>query len=507
MTNKARSDRASGILLHITSLPSRGGVGDFGPAAYAFADFLAEAKQRVWQVLPLSPTGYGHSPYSALSAFAGNPLLISLERLADDGWLQADDLQALPGPQAKADFELATRLKVPLIEKAANTFLERADDAARARLKEFREKSRFWLNDYVEYNVMQREKGGTSWHQWESPLAFRDPDAMLKWRVNHEHALEMECVVQFLFEEQWQALRRYCGERDIRVLGDVAIFVNYDSADVWAHPEKFQLDENLQPQFVAGVPPDYFSETGQRWGNALYKWEVLEAREFDWWVERVRRTLELYDMIRLDHFRGFEAYWAIPAAEPTAINGEWVKAPGAALFARLLEVFGKLPFLAEDLGVITPEVDALREQFHLPCMKVLQFGFSGRGAHSHLPHLFVPETVVYTGTHDNDTTLGWWRAGSTEVEKSEAQVYLQTISNEGEIIWAMVRAAARSVAKLCIFPMQDLLWLGSEARMNTPSLAGGNWQWRMNPSGPHPDVVKQLAHLMETTDRDGFVVE
>jgi 4-alpha-glucanotransferase len=317
----------------------------------------------------------------------------------------------------------------------------------------------------------------------------------------------VEYVTQFFFEEQWQALRRHCAERGIRIMGDVAIFVNYDSADVWTHPEIFQLDKLRQPIRVAGVPPDYFSETGQRWGNPLYDWDALTRRGFDWWVERTRRSLELYDLIRLDHFRGFEAFWSIPAAEPTAINGEWVKAPGAELFARLREVFGDLPFVAEDLGLITPEVDALREQFNMPCMRVLQFGFGNRGAHSHLPHRFTPRTVVYTGTHDNDTTLGWWRSGATEAERVALQAYLQPIQDEGEIIWAMLNAAARSVANLCIVPMQDLLWLGSEARMNTPSLPDGNWLWRMDPAGPHPDVIRQLAALMEISDRDGVEPE
>jgi 4-alpha-glucanotransferase len=507
MTSKAPLDRASGILMHITSLPSRGGVGDLGPAAYAFADFLAAARQRVWQVLPLAPTGYGNSPYAALSAFAGNPLLISLEQLTGEGWISGDDLKTSSAPQAKADFDLSKRLKLPLLEKAANAFLDGADEAAQARLKKFRERSKFWLDDYAAYNVLQRENSGASWHKWEQPLAFRETAALRAWKKKNARPLDVERVIQYFFEEQWQALRNYCKKRGIRIMGDVAIFVNYDSADVWTHPGNFQLDEERRPVRVAGVPPDYFSETGQRWGNPLYNWEALKARGFDWWVERVRRSLELYDLIRLDHFRGFEAYWSIPASEATAVRGEWVKAPGAALFSRLREVFGTLPFVAEDLGVITPEVDQLREQFKMPCMRVLQFGFGGRGAHSHLPHRFAPETVVYTGTHDNDTTLGWWRSGASENEKKEAQTYLQAINNEGEIIWAMVRAVARSVAKMCIIPMQDLLWLGSEARMNTPAQAEGNWMWRMNASGPHPDVTNHLAQLMETTDRDGVAAE
>jgi 4-alpha-glucanotransferase len=500
---QSHTDRASGILMHITSLPSLGGVGDFGPAAYAFADFLAAAKQRMWQVLPLAPTGFGHSPYAALSAFAGNPLLISIEQLVEQGWLGQEELQQLAGPQEKADFETATRVKLPLISKAANAFLDGADAAAQEKFKTFREQSKFWLEDYVTYNVLQREHNGAGWHQWPRPLAIREPAALRAWKKKNARALDVESAVQFFFQQQWQALRSYCAKLDIRMLGDVAIFVNYDSADVWRYPEIFDLDKNLLPVRVSGVPPDYFSETGQRWGNPLYRWDVLEKRGFDWWVERVRRSLELYDEVRLDHFRGFEAYWSIPADEPTAVNGKWVKAPGAELFTRLHEVFGRLPFVAEDLGLITPEVDALREQFSLPCMRVLQFGFGDRGSHIHLPHRFTPGTVAYTGTHDNDTILGWWRGGAGYEEKNALQTYLQPIQNEGEVVWAMVRAAARSVAKLCIIPMQDLLWLGTEARMNVPSMAEGNWLWRMNPSGPHPDVTRQMAHLMEITDRDG----
>jgi 4-alpha-glucanotransferase len=497
-------ERLSGVLLHVTSLPSYGGVGDFGPAAYAFVDFLALAKQRLWQVLPLSPTGYGSSPYSALSAFAGNPQLISLERLAQDNWISWDRIKGLPGNDGPADFGAATALKIPLIEEAAGNFLDRAPDDARARFQKFCQDNISWLTDYAMFTVLRRIHHYASWHEWPQEYALRHSAALATLLNEHGRELAIEQVTQFFFSEQWCTLKSYCAERGVRIMGDVAIFVNYDSADVWTHPELFELDENRRPIRVSGVPPDYFSSTGQRWGNPLYKWGVLRERGFDWWVARIRRSLALYDMIRLDHFRGFEAYWSIAADEVTAVNGQWIKAPGQELFQRLKEVFGELPFVAEDLGLITVEVDELREHFGMPGMRILQFGFSDRGSHLYLPHRFVTNTVVYTGTHDNNTTLGWWRDDCGEHERENVQSYLQTINHDGEIVWAMIRAAARSVANVCIFPMQDVLHLGSEARMNRPSGIVGNWTWRYGPDALHPDFATTLAALMEMTDRDNY---
>lgn len=506
MSGEAKAqDRLSGVLLHVTSLPSYGGVGDFGPAAYGFVDFLAAAKQRLWQVLPLSPTGYGSSPYSALSAFAGNPLLISLERLAQDGWIAWERIGGLPGHDGPVQFEEVTRLKMLLIEEAAANFLDGANSDARASFQQFCNDNGTWLTDYAMFNVLRRKYSYASWHEWPVEHAQRKPDAMTGLLREHGREMAIEQAIQYFFSQQWSALRAYCSERDVRIMGDVAIFVNYDSADVWTHPELFELDEERRPIRVSGVPPDYFSATGQRWGNPLYKWGVLMERGFDWWVARVRRSLALYDMIRLDHFRGFEAYWSIAADEATAINGQWVKAPGQELFQRLKEVFGDLPFVAEDLGLITPEVDELREHFGMPGMRILQFGFSDRGGHLYLPHRYVPNTVVYTGTHDNNTTLGWWRDDVGETERRNVQSYLQKIEHDGDIVWAMIRAAARSVANLCIFPMQDVLHLGSEGRMNTPSEGAGNWTWRYDARALHPDFAIQLAALMEMTDRDGYV--
>ena len=498
-------NRLSGVLLHVTSLPSYGGVGDFGPAAYEFVDFLAAAKQRLWQVLPLSPTGYGSSPYSALSAFAGNPVLISLERLVEDGWIGAERIERLPGHNGPADFRAAATRKVPLIEEAAANFLDRAGDETRARFQSFCQNNVSWLPDYAMFNVLRRQFGYMSWIDWPEEYAQRRHDALTAALTEHGRELAIEQAIQFFFDEQWGALRAYCRERDVHILGDVAIFVNYDSADVWTHPELFELDEERRMIRVSGVPLDYFSATGQRWGNPLYRWGELRERGFDWWVARVRRSLVLYDVVRLDHFRGFEAYWSIAAEEETAVNGQWVKAPGHELFQRLKEVFGELPFIAEDLGLITPEVDELREHFGMPGMRILQFGFSDRGAHLYLPHEYVPNSVAYTGTHDNNTTLGWWKEGATAEERANLQTYLQPIEHDGDVVWAMIRAAARSVANVCIFPMQDILHLGSEARMNTPAEGSGNWTWRYLRNALDPDFATKLAALMEMTDRDGYL--
>lgn len=491
--------RSSGLLLHITSLPSLGGIGDLGPAAFAFANFLAEAKQTIWQVLPLGPTGFGNSPYAGLSAFAGNPLLISLEKLVEAGWLHRERLDGLPGCEGRACFDESARRKRPLLAEAARHFIAKHEAGQWQRYEEFCRKNAYWLDDYAAFNLLRRQYQYAAWSTWPDPMARRDPSALAEFRHQRAGELEIERVIQFAFDKQWHDLRRYCAERHIRLVGDVAIFVSYDSADVWTHPELFEVGDDLQPIRVSGVPPDYFSETGQRWGNPLYRWELLEARGFDWWIERIGRARDLYDAMRLDHFRGFEAFWAIPAAESTAVHGEWVKAPGERLFTRLRDAFGDLPFLAEDLGMITPEVEALRRQFGFPGMKILQFGFGSKGAHQYLPHCYERASVVYTGTHDNDTTLGWWKSVGDR-EKSELRAYLHP--QEDDVVWSLIRAAFRSVADLAIVPMQDVLMLGSEARMNTPATPENNWTWRMTPAVLTPSLAAQLAALAQVTDRD-----
>jgi 4-alpha-glucanotransferase len=500
-------DRSSGLLLHISSLPSLGGIGDLGPAAFAFADFLAHAKQRLWQVLPLNPVGYGNSPYGSLSAFAGNPLLISLERLADWNWIHFERLGDLPGKSGNVNFEEVKQRKLPLLAEAADNFLRHHTPDLWRDYEDFCRQNASWLEDYVLFSVLRKQYRSAAWTTWPQPVARRDAEALETVRLEQEHALAIERVIQFAFDKQWRDLRHYCAQRDIRFVGDVAIFVSFDSADVWTHPDIFELNEDLSPERVSGVPPDYFSKTGQRWGNPIYKWSVLRERNFDWWVDRIRRAHALYDVIRLDHFRGFEAYWSIPAHEETAVNGEWVKAPGAELFSRLREALGELPFVAEDLGLITPEVDALRTGFQLPGMRVLQFGFNDRGAHNYLPHCYDTNTVVYTGTHDNDTTAGWWRHGANANEIHAVREYVGpmcTETGEEDVVWALIRLAATSVAVMCIFPVQDILRLGSESRMNTPSEAANNWAWRCPPGLLTEHVAEQLAALTTVSDRDGW---
>jgi 4-alpha-glucanotransferase len=505
--------RSSGVLLHIGSLPSYGGIGDLGPAAHEFVGFLAQAKQHIWQVLPLCPTGYGNSPYAGSSAFAGNPNLISLEFLSDWGWIEGERLNGLAGRGGNVDYADLEERKLPLLYEAAGNFLDRGahDPDQAGQWKQFEEFCRAeagWLTDYALYAELRRQFNTGAWVAWPEPERRREPEALARITAEHGRALAQEQVLQYAFAVQWDNLRQAAASEGIRILGDVAIFVNMDSSDVWVHPELFELDEDLKPVRIAGVPPDYFSPTGQRWGNPLYRWDVLAESGFGWWVERIRRACQLYDVVRLDHFRGFEAYWSIPAEEETAINGEWVKAPGAELFAALEAELGPLPLVAEDLGLITAEVDALRLSLGLPGMRVLQFGFADKGAHNHLPHQFVPETVAYTGTHDNDTTLGWWQTAS-EAEHAAAEAYVGPIplrdGAEGPVaspVWPLIRATAASVAQLALFPAQDLLELGSEARMNTPAVPAGNWSWRAPEGAWTPELAARLAALAEVTDRE-----
>lgn len=496
--------RSSGILLHITSLASRGGIGDLGPAAHEFLGFLARAKQHVWQVLPLNPTAFGNSPYAASSAFAGNPSLISLELLADWGWIARERIADLAAPAGAVDFQAVDDRKIPLLNEAAKSFLARgAQDPALA--DQWSEYERFcraqsaWLDDYALFAQMRHEYGTAAWIDWPEPIRRREPQALAEAAAAHRGAIDCRKVLQFAFARQWEQLRNTAAGHGIRILGDVAIFVNMDSADVWVHPDLFELDESLKPLRVAGVPPDYFSATGQRWGNPLYRWDVLEARGFDWWIDRIRRATELYDIARLDHFRGFEAYWAIPAAEETAVHGEWVKAPGLKLFRALEAGLGPVPLIAEDLGLITEEVDALRLELGMPGMKVVQFGFGDKGAHIHLPHRMEPATVAYTGTHDNDTTQGWWRTLG-KAERHAAEAYVGPV--RGNPVWPLIRAVEASPAQVAIVPAQDLLELGSEARMNTPAVANGNWSWRCAADCWTNELADRLAALADVTDRD-----
>src|SRR5215467_682394 len=492
------SARSAGILLHPTSLPSRGGIGDLGPEAYAFADFLSSSRLGRWQVLPLSPPGLGNSPYSAISAFAGNPLLVSLERLAEHGWIGKDQLRKLPTAPGRIDFDQVKTIKLPLLKQAAQNFLERGN-GDRERFEAFKRDHSWWLEDFVLFDVMRQLHSGATWSGWPRELARREPQGLRKFGLEYQRELEVERAIQFAFFEQWRALRHYCAQRGIRIVGDVAIFVNYDSADVWRYPELFFLEDNMQPTVVAGVPPDAFSETGQRWGNPLYRWDRCKALGYDWWVQRMSWALKTCDIVRLDHFRGFESYWEIPAAEPTAVHGRWVKGPADDLFEVLRARLGDLPFIAEDLGLITEEVTALRERLGIPGMKVLQFGFGDPGAHIYLPQNFEPNCVVYTGTHDNDTTAGWWRSSASKEEKRFAANYFGEPADG--MHWAFIRAAFASVARMAIVPLQDILGLGSEARMNTPSLSNGNWGWRFPANALTDGLAEKLAALSSVTDR------
>ena len=492
-------ERASGILLHPTSLPSRGGIGDLGPAAYEFLGFLAAGKQRLWQVLPLGTLGYGNSPYSATSAFAGNPLLISLERLAERGWIAPERLAALPQAVSRVDYEQVSALKFELLREAAGNFLQRASEAENMRFERFCRENRWWLHDFALFDLLRRVNHFVRWNRWPRELARREPAALERLSAAHAADLEAECALQFFFYEQWGALRRECHRRGVRLIGDLAIFVNFDSSDVWTHPQLFRLNDELDMEVVAGVPPDAFSPTGQRWGNPIYRWEVLAERGFDWWVARMRWALRTCDIVRLDHFRGFDQYWEIPAGEPTAVHGRWVDGPRDALFAALRNALGELPLIAEDLGFITPEVHSLRGRLGIPGMRVMQFGFGDPGAEIYLPHRFESNTVVYTGTHDNDTTWGWWESQATPEERRHAGDYLAPGSDG--IPWAFIRAAEASVADLCVIPLQDVLGLGSEARMNVPSKAEGNWAWRYAPGSLTPELASRLAALSEASKR------
>ena len=498
----------SGLLLHVTSLPSPYGIGDLGPAAYAFADVLARTHQRIWQVLPLGPIGYGHSPYSSPSTFAGNPLFVSPERLVDDGLLTSEDLADAPDfPQDRVDFDRVLPFRRALLEKAYRRHAERPDVRAEA-FGRFREQNADWLGDYALFMALKEALGG-AWTDWPQLLALRHEEALHEARERHAEAVQMHEFWQWLFAEQWAALKAYCNERQIALFGDIPIYVAHDSADVWANAEQFFLDEGGRPTVVSGVPPDYFSETGQRWGNPIYRWDKMQAEGYTWWKRRMASVLSQVDLVRLDHFRAFAAYWEIPAKEETAINGRWVDGPGGDLFGALRDALGALPVVAEDLGVITPDVRALMAEQGFPGMAVLLFAFGGDPASPFLPHNHLPAQVAYTGTHDNDTVAGWWRerqstedAEAVEESRQFTRAYLDLDQGrEADVHWAFVRTLMGSVARTAIAPVQDLLGLGNEARMNTPGQGQGNWGWRLQPGQLTPDVEERLRHLTELYDR------
>ncbi len=482
--------RAAGVLLHPTSLPGPHGVGELGPEALRWLDLLAAAGQRVWQVLPLGPTGYGDSPYQSFSTFAGNPYLIDVGALAAEGLLDDDDLDALRElPSARVDFGALYARKLPLLRRAADAFLA-AGGAGEPGFAAFARRASAWLDDFALFMALKEASGGAPWTAWERPLRLREPAALADAAERLADEVARQRVWQWWFHRQWTSVKARAAEVGVRVLGDVPIFVALDSADVWANPELFHLGEDGRPTVVAGVPPDYFSATGQRWGNPLYRWDVVRERGYAWWVARLRHALDQADLVRIDHFRGFAAYWEIPASEPTAVRGRWVEGPGADLFEALRRELGGLPVVAEDLGVITPDVERLRDGFGLPGMKVLQFAFAGGADDPYLPHNYDRRCVVYTGTHDNDTTRGWY-AAAPEAERDHVRRYLGRPAEE--VVDGLVRLAYASVADLAVVPLQDHLGLGPEARMNTPGREHGNWSWRF----AWEDVPDRLApHLL-----------
>lgn len=494
--------RSSGILLHPTSLPGRFGVGDLGADAYRFVDWLNSAGQRLWQIMPLGPTGYGDSPYSSFSAFAGNTNLVSPEELVKDGLLAESDLQGLPDfPAEKVDYGKVIEFKRRLLETAFGNFKTRADESLRGDYRGFLGFAQLWLEDYALFAALKDEHKGEPWHTWPAGLARREASALAEAREKFAKQIEAHKFFQYAFFRQWLRLKKYCYERQVQVVGDMPIFLAHNSADVWAQPHLFKLEEDGSPSVVAGVPPDAFSETGQLWGNPIYDWERMRADGFGWWVDRVRETLKLVDVVRLDHFRGFAAAWEVPAEHETAEHGRWVEAPGRDIFNAMRAAIGEdLPIVAEDLGTITPDVHRLRDEFRFPGMRVLQFAFGGDPHDTHLPHEFTRASFAYTGTHDNDTVVGWFEArsrdGASEAERRERENCLKYLGTDGaEINWDFIRAAQMSVAVVSVAQLQDVLGLGTEARMNVPASAQGNWAWRFRAGALTNELAARLREM------------
>lgn len=490
--------RSSGILLHPTALPGPFHLGSLGREARLFVDFLNRSGQSVWQVLPLGPTGYGHSPYNALSAFAGNPALIDLRQLVEYGDLDEERLATAIRDSSDIDFLQGHTVKDQLLREAGRTFFARPPADRQRAYQDFCHANTDWLEDYCLFMALRDHFTGRVWSAWPEELRRRETGALRQWRSRLAEDCRLQRYQQFVFAEQWGQLKNYALSNGIRIFGDIPIFVAYDSADVWANQDLFLLDDLGRATMVAGVPPDYFSKTGQLWGNPLYRWERLAAEDYRWWLQRFEHQLQYSDLIRIDHFRGFQACWSVPAGEKTAANGQWVEVPGRALFEKLRTQMGDLPVVAEDLGLITPAVEKLRDEFGFPGMKVLQFAFDSGPDNPYLPENHIANCVVYTGTHDNDTTLGWWQ-GLSRTDKNKVRDYLGL--RRPDMPWAMIRLAAASPANLCIIPCQDILSLGSEARFNTPGHAAGNWSWQMTPAALTGEIADRLARLTEKYHR------
>jgi 4-alpha-glucanotransferase len=503
--------RASGVLLHPTSLPSRFGIGDLGDDAYQFVDFLAEAKQTYWQILPLGPTGYGDSPYQCFSAFAGNTNLISPERIVEDGLLSREEIYQKPDfPEGRVDFGKLYEWKNWILGLAYERFSQTTDNNLRDKFESFCHEQASWLEDYALFRAIKKSQEQKSWQKWEAGLLLREKFALTQARENLSEDVRAQKFQQWLFFRQWNELKTYSNSKNVKIVGDIPIFISLDSSDVWCNPSQFKLDEDGSPRVVAGVPPDYFSKTGQLWGNPIYNWEQMQRDGFRWWIERVKQTLKLVDIVRIDHFRGFAAAWEVPGRDPTAQFGRWVDVPGRELFDALKNAIGDLPFWAEDLGVITPDVRELRDSFGFPGMKILQYAFGGDPRNHDLPHNYIKNCVVYTGTHDNDTTVGWFdsKAGASSTRDTaeinrEHEFCLQYLNSAGrEINWDFIRAAWSSVADTAIVPMQDLLGLGNEARMNLPASSQGNWYWQCREGEINKSIARRLRKLTEIYGRE-----
>ena len=497
-----RFDRSSGVLAHITSLPGPHGSGDLGAGARHFVDWLAGSGQRLWQILPLGGPGPGNSPYMAPSAFAGNLILIDLHELHARGWLEADELAPAPGFDAhRVDWASVFPFRTERLARAAARFAQTATAADRAELDAFRAAHADWLDDFALFMSLAEHHGWRDWCDWPAPLATRKAKALAAAREEHAQRIAFWVFCQWCFFRQWAALRAYAHERGVRIVGDMPIFIAYNSADVWARPKLFELDKAGRPTVVAGVPPDSFSETGQRWGNPLYRWRAHQREGFAWWISRVKRSFEQVDIVRIDHFRGFAAHWEIPADQPTAEHGRWVKAPGEALFSAIADALGPLPIIAEDLGVITPDVDALRKRFAFPGMRILQFawGDSVFAERRFLPHRHESDCVVYSGSHDNDTTLGWW-ASAAEDARHHLREYLASDGLTPH--WDLIRVAFASVADTAVVPMQDVMGLDGAHRMNFPGRAEGNWAWRFDWASVPGDAAARLRRMAELYERN-----
>ena len=494
-------ERSSGILFHPTSLPGKYGIGTLGKEAYAFIDFLKKSRQKLWQIFPLGPTGYGDSPYQSFSSFAGNPYLIDFDLLIEAHLLSEEDLRDVffGDNEEYIDYGAVYNQKYPLLRKAYENFKSSDNHEMRENLEHFKRENASWLNDYSLYISLKNHFNGLPWNEWAHDIKNREHGAMEHYRNELADDIEYHNFIQFLFFKQWGDVKRYANENGIKIIGDIPIFVAADSSDAWANPEIFLFDEERKPVKVAGVPPDYFSATGQLWGNPLYNWQKLKETNYSWWVERVRANLSTCDIIRIDHFRGFEAYWAVPYGDDTAINGQWEPGPGIDLFNAIKSQLGELPIIAEDLGLMTQGVIDLRETTGFPGMKILGFAFDSGEENDYLPHTYTKNCVVYTGTHDNDTLIGWFQKAKEE-DRQFARDYLNSRSDD-EIHWDAIRGAWSSVASMAISPVQDFLGLGSEARINTPGVAAGNWQWRLRHGVLTDELAERIAKLTRVYSR------